>query len=216
MARVTAPLLSFGGAGQIAKTQVYASWKGIPYARRYVIPANPNSTEQQKTRNAFAWLNDVYQLAPQAFRDPWAAFVKGKPLTERNAWISKNLPILRPLTALTGIVMSPGANGGLTTTATLTGGANQVTVALATPAVLPAGWSIVGSTGVCIQAQNPQSGTDFEIFTASDASDPYAPVITGLAATTSYFAAGWLIYQRSALATDLAYGPAIGATVSTS
>jgi Family of unknown function (DUF6266) len=39
-------------SGKVASV-VYASWKGIEYARQYVIPGNPNSTAQQAVRTKF-------------------------------------------------------------------------------------------------------------------------------------------------------------------
>lgn len=208
MARLTAPVLSFGAGGQIAKTQVYATWKGIPYARRYVIPANPRSSDQTLTRNAFKWLQAVYQLSPQEFRNAWEGFSSGKPLTGRNAWTSKNLPILRPITTLTGMIGSPGSKGGLPAAAALTDTSSSITATFTDPDVLPQGWTVVGGVAVAIKAQNPQSATDFEMFVGSDTGASPVAVISGLTTATAYMVAAWEIYQRSALATDLAYGPA--------
>lgn len=50
MAKLTAPLLSFGARGKLANTLVYFPWKGIDAVRSYVIPANPNSGAQQTQR----------------------------------------------------------------------------------------------------------------------------------------------------------------------
>lgn len=50
MAKLKAPLLSFGASGQIAKTVVYFPWKGLNVARKHVIPANPNSSGQLDQR----------------------------------------------------------------------------------------------------------------------------------------------------------------------
>lgn len=50
MAKVTAPLFSFGARGQLAKSLVYAPWKGLNNVRSYVVPANPNSSGQQTQR----------------------------------------------------------------------------------------------------------------------------------------------------------------------
>lgn len=50
MAKVKTPLLSFDARGQIAKTLVYFPWKGIHAVRSYVIPANPNTGDQQTQR----------------------------------------------------------------------------------------------------------------------------------------------------------------------
>ena len=50
MAKLKAPLLSFGARGQIAKSAVYFPWKGVDAVREYVIPANPRSTAQVTQR----------------------------------------------------------------------------------------------------------------------------------------------------------------------
>jgi len=54
MAKVKGPLFSLGASGQIAKTLVYMTWKGIDDVREYVIPANPKSAGQQTQRGYFA------------------------------------------------------------------------------------------------------------------------------------------------------------------
>src|SRR3989304_5419175 len=43
MAKLKAPLLSFGASGKLADTLVYFPWKGLAVVRSYVIPANPNT-----------------------------------------------------------------------------------------------------------------------------------------------------------------------------
>jgi hypothetical protein len=50
MAKVTGPLFSLSASGQIAKSLVFMKWKGIDDVRKYVIPANPNSTLQSAQR----------------------------------------------------------------------------------------------------------------------------------------------------------------------
>lgn len=52
MAIVSGPLFSLGATGQIAKTLVMSTWKGIKTARQYVRPANPQTTGQVAQRNA--------------------------------------------------------------------------------------------------------------------------------------------------------------------
>lgn len=216
MARLTAPLLSFEGSGQIAKTQVYSTWKGIPYARRYTIPADPKTTEQVKTRTVFSWLNFVWRTAPADFKAPWQSAVQGRPLIDRNLWLKQNNGFLRDLLTLEGMVMSPGAKGGIASPITITGGAGQITFAGADPAPLPSGWSIVALVGAAIRDQDPHEGVDYEVFTASDTTTPYSAVISGLDSATDYAAAGWWVYQRSPSLTDLAYSAASATIVTTS
>jgi hypothetical protein len=215
MARVTAPLLSFEGSGQIAKTQVYASWKGVPYVRRYTIPANPRSTDQTLTRTAFSWLNFVWRTAPAQFVAPWQAAVQSRAMIDRNLWIKNNLSMLRTASDLTGLVMSPGAKGGLASTITVTPGNDQLTFAGTAASPLPAGWTIVKMVGAAILQQDPQTDTDYEVRVVEDTTDPYSVVMSGLGSVSAYVAAGWWVYQRSASATDLAYSAAIAAEYTT-
>jgi hypothetical protein len=215
MAKVVAPLLSFEAGGAIAKTQVYASWKGIPYVRRYVVPADPRTTEQVLTRTAFTWLNYVWRTAPADFIAPWQAAVRAQPLIDRNLWIKLNNSTLRTAGDLTGLVMSPGAKGGISSPITITPGNDQITFAGADPGPLPSGWTVVKLVAAAIRQQDPQMDTDYTIYTASDTTTPFSAVITGLASIADYVAAAWWVYQRSASLTDLAYSAAIGVEVST-
>jgi len=50
MAKLRAPLFSFGASGQIAKALVYFPWKGIAAVRSYVVPANPDTQAQKDQR----------------------------------------------------------------------------------------------------------------------------------------------------------------------
>lgn len=54
MAKLKAPLLSFGASGKIAGALVYFPWKGINAVREYVVPANPKSTLQIAQRTIFS------------------------------------------------------------------------------------------------------------------------------------------------------------------
>lgn len=51
MAKLTGPLLSMGARGQIGKVMVAGIWKGIPWMRKHVVPANPKTTDQTTQRN---------------------------------------------------------------------------------------------------------------------------------------------------------------------
>ena len=53
MAKVAGPLLSLSASGKFANTLVASVWKGIPYMRQYVVPANPQTTAQVAHRALF-------------------------------------------------------------------------------------------------------------------------------------------------------------------
>ncbi len=50
MAKVNGPFMSLSASGQFAKTLVASIWKGRPYMRQLVIPANPRTAGQQNVR----------------------------------------------------------------------------------------------------------------------------------------------------------------------
>lgn len=196
MAKTTAPLLSFGASGTIAKTQVYSTWKGRPYVRRHVIPANPDSPAQQLTRNTWRWLNNVWKFYPGSAVDAWNLYAKASRFTARNGFLKVNNGPLRSQTDLANMVLSPSAGGGIIAqAAAITPSAGQIEVALTAPD-LPTGWTIVKAFAACIADQDPQSGTDYEVTSASVAVAPWTIDLTGLAAG-DYLAGGWFQFTKA-------------------
>jgi len=182
VAKVTAPLLSFGATGQVAKSQVYSTWKGRAYVRRHVVPSNPQTAEQSLTRNAFSWLQQVYKFAPAEITDAWDAYINGRVMTGRNAFTKQNLPTLRPAVDLSAFVMSPGALGGMPpATFTVTPGNDQLTLALTLPTNIPTGWVSPLAVFAVIKDQDPQSAAEYTITAMTDAADPYSQIFAGLA-----------------------------------
>lgn len=116
MARLTAPLLSLGASGSIAKSLVFSSWKGIPYARVHVIPANPNSTLQQDVRGVFATLNEMYKRMNATCRLPWEYAVRGVALTARNRFIQASAAAMKSAADLDDLVLSVGTGQAIAPT----------------------------------------------------------------------------------------------------
>lgn len=56
MAKVTGPLMSMSASGSVAGAIVFATWKGVAYVRQLVIPANPNTADQQGARSVLGSL----------------------------------------------------------------------------------------------------------------------------------------------------------------
>lgn len=216
MAKVTAPLLGFGSSGQIGKTQVYAKWRGVSYARQHVIPANPNTTSQQRTRGVFNWLSQFWKELNPAAQAVWTAYAKGKPLTNRNAIIKANLSGLRgtdavPATTLDTLQGSPGVNGGLAYTSLVpTDGGGHVIDATMTAPTLPTGWAITNAHAVAIKQQDAHTGTTYQSFYAADATTPYVPS-PNVGAAGTYVVTAWFEYTKPDGMT--AYSPSITNTV---
>ena len=207
MAKVTAPLLSFGASGAIAKTQVYSTWKGRPYVRRHVIPSNPNTVAQQLTRNVFSSSNAIWKIADTLLVSSWDRFADGQVLTGRNAFVSSFVKQLRGEVDLIKMVFSPGAKGGLAAVGmVLTPGVDQITVDLTEP-TLPSGWTIQAGIASAIFDQDPSSMTDFSTVTVEDVAAPYSIVLTGLTSVGLYQVGGWFRYAKPD--GSIAYGPSL-------
>ena len=118
MAKVKGPLFSLGASGQIAKTLVYMTWKGIDDVREYVIPANPNTAGQQTQRGYFsaaveAWHTDgytaldvaawnLYALAQKVAASGFNMFTKLRVLADVavHAWVTLTAVAISSITAV--------------------------------------------------------------------------------------------------------------------
>ncbi len=210
MAKTTAPLLSFGGSGQIGKTMVYGSWKGRSYVRRHVVPANPQSSEQTITRNAFSFIQSVYKFAPSLVTDVWEAYASGLVLTARNGFTKFNLPVLRGESDLNNMVLSGGANGGPPPVSqVVTPGSGTLSVAVTAPSVLPQGWTIYSAITAIIRDQDPDTGVLFTISATEDLTSAYVNAFSGLGAHT-WQVRTWLKWTRPD--GSFAYSPDIATT----
>ncbi|MGI9862075.1 hypothetical protein SDD30_11920 [Moorella naiadis] len=89
MAKVTAPLMSMDASGALGRALVFAKWKGINYARRYTIPMNPNTVNQEKIRGYFTQAVTSWHGESPETRAMWNAAVRGRPLTGMNYYVAQ-------------------------------------------------------------------------------------------------------------------------------
>jgi len=198
MAKTTAPLLSFGASGQVAKAQVYATWRGVPYARRYVVPANPNSAAQQTTRNTFRTQTEMWKIAPALLVAPWNAFATGRPFLGRNAYIGQNTKALRGETDMNKFIGSPGARGGLppsTMTAAATVNPGEIDVSFTNPTA-PTGWTLDSAIAVTFEDQDPALAFASALVADEDATTQNSILFTGLTGGAVHQVAGWLKWTK--------------------
>lgn len=196
MARTVAPLLSFEAGGQIAKTQVYATWKGRPYVRRYVVPANPKTVAQTATRSAFAFLNALWKFYPAGATSAWALYAEGFRITDRNAFLKANISPLRLAADLTGMTISPAAKSGFMAPAmVVTPTDGTLTVAITEPE-LPTGWTITKAYAIAIPDQDPNTGDDFAVVFGDDDTAPWSVALAGLVNGTAYLVGAWFEFAR--------------------
>jgi hypothetical protein len=218
VAKTTAPLLSFGARGQIAKSMVMASWRGINYSRRYTVPADTPSAEKDHTRGVFKWLTQVWRFLPAAVQTVWTVYAKGRPFTDRNAWIKANLQNLRGVgtayvTDIANISVSPGVNGGFIANAPgVVAAAGNVATCTSTAPNLPSGWSTVKAHYVGITDVDASTSTDYGVLGNTSVTGPTYPAnisfgVSGNVVVSSFFeftnAAGVTAYGPSAATVKL-------------
>jgi hypothetical protein len=186
-------------SGAIGQSHIYADWKGIPYARQYVIPANPKTTPQTKTRNAFRWLQDFYRHLGPGGLEPWDLFAAGRPFIPRNGLTKANLSNLRLAVNLAGLIASSGARGGpaMDDFVAGTGAPGGNITWTITPGVLPAGWTVARGIALTTVNADPQVAFDgsYEEQVVANPG-PYTGILTGLTPATTHAVCGFLIYER--------------------
>lgn len=211
MSKTTAPLLSFDARGQLGETLVYSSWKGRPYARRYVIPANPRTAAQTQTRDTFRGLNSIWRYLPAAAIGAWNLYADNSRITARNAWLKQNVSPLRPATDLQPILLSPAAGGGLTLQSmTATPAIGGATIDVTVPE-LPTGWTITATHAMAIQNVDPHDPGTPDIAAASATAAPWDITLGGMTTGVQYVVGAWMEVVKSSGQT--AYGASLQALV---
>lgn len=90
MVRVAGPLFSMAASGTIAKAATFATWKGRPYVRQRVIPANPKSAAQKGVRAMFKFLSQIWNGLSAADKATWEDRAKTAVISTFNAFMAFN------------------------------------------------------------------------------------------------------------------------------
>lgn len=207
MAKITGPMLSLGASGSIAKTLVASKWKGRPYMRQHVIPANPQSVAQSLTRNAFSSAAAIWKVGGPLLRAPWERFAVGQVLTGRNKFQGNYVSENRGEVDLLSWNISPGAKGGLPplTIVASSPGVNDINLALTTPTP-PTGWTLTSAQGFAIRDQDPQTGILFDSVEDEDLAATNV-LLPGLTTAVLYVCGAWLKWAKPD--TSIAYSVAL-------
>lgn len=142
MVRVQAPALSLEASGSLAGAIVFSKWKGRPYVRELVKPANPKSGGQVGVRSMMSWLTKQWDGIDAADKATWEDRADAKVISNFNAYVGYNLFRWRDFLAPTkhdpetdaDTAPSPGAGSA-------TAGVRSITVAQAITAAAD-GWGI--------------------------------------------------------------------------
>lgn len=199
MAKVTAPLFGFGARGQVGQAVTFSKWRGVPYAKQYVVPSNPRSTKQVEVRDIFSMLNGFWKIAPAILTDTWETYAIGRKFVGRNAFQGQNVKLLNDFPALVTMATlkaSPGARGGTAPSAVVpTPGDTTIDLALTLPEV-PTGWTLTGSRGIAFIDQAPSEAFLGPIHSVSDDVTPESLAFTGLTNGETYILSAWLEWLK--------------------
>ncbi len=196
MARLTGALFSLAASGTIADTLTFAKWKGIQYVRTRVIPANPNSANQQEVRNTFTTLNELWKRMPAIGRAPFIANAAGQPYTARNKHIAASLKLIRDAAAMTAYVWSvPGAQALPPTGFNTVGAAGLVTVNAHALPTAPVGYTFTSRLAAAILNGDP---TDSLTLTMYCAESVHASANFNIVSVPAggYITGGWIKWTR--------------------
>ena len=211
MAKITAPLLSFGARGTVAKVMTFAAWRGVNYVRQHVVPANPRSIDQVLTRDIFANMNTRWKQGGPLMRAPWDRYATGQKFVGRNAYMGQNLQAMRGEVDMDFYIGSPGAKGGLpaSSIALTTVAALGIECTITAPAP-PDGWTLTSGIATCFIDQTPEAVVADVIQEGEQVAIPGDVLFTGLTAVL-YQVQCWLKWEKPD--TSIAYGASISDTI---
>ena len=202
MAKVTGPLFSLTARNTIGDALTYSSWRGVPYVRTRVIPANPKTAGQVSIRELWKTLSNIWNRGPALFLEPWQLAAVGEPYTDRNRFFQKNIPALKGDALLTDFVFSPGSGGALPplTAVSADGGVQVLTITLTQPS-LPVGWTQQSSTGIAILTGDPDPAIIRTPIAAEDAIAPFTTISISVGVAGTYVWGAFNVFTAPDLST---------------
>ena len=129
MVKVTGPMMSLGASGALAGAVVFSTWKGRPYVRELVKPANPRSGGQVGVRAMFKYLSQIWAGLTAGNKATWESRADDKVISPFNAFMGYNQARWRNFLGITKEDPATAAGTeGIWGVATATAGVRQITV----------------------------------------------------------------------------------------
>lgn len=89
MARVTGPLMSMGASGTIGGALTFSNWRGVATVRKYTVPSNPNTADQQAVRGVFSAATALYKGITPTDVEAWNRRAAGTPMSGYNLLVKQ-------------------------------------------------------------------------------------------------------------------------------
>lgn len=90
MVKVAGPMMSLAASGTLAKAITFSIWKGRPYVRERVVPANPKSGPQIGIRAMFKFLSQNWTPMGAALWSGWNDRADAQVISPFNAFMGFN------------------------------------------------------------------------------------------------------------------------------
>lgn len=187
MVKLNAPLMSFDASGTVANAVTFAKWKGRPYARVRVVPANPKTPKQVGIRAVVKFLGQQWASLDDTAKSSWQELATQTNVSPFNAFVGKNAYDWR--SQLYPTKTHPAARASTapsTPTITITAGTRQASIAIAAGSTKPTwGYSIHRSQQTGLTA----NWTNCVALVQADANGAASYIDTPLQSGTYYYVA---------------------------
>lgn len=143
MVKVTAPAMSMDASGKLGGSLVFSKWKGRPYVRALVTPANPKSAKQISVRSMMRFLSQAWSAVSAPDKATWATIADNLSISNFNAYVRGAMNRWKSFKAPSSDTPAT-EDGSLPTNDTLTanGGIGEATLTVGNDAAND-GWGIL-------------------------------------------------------------------------
>jgi hypothetical protein len=143
MVKVLGPAMSLEASGSLGGIMTFSKWKGRPYVRSLVRPANPKSGGQVGCRSLFKFLSQNWASVSAPSKATWETRADQKVISPFNAFMAYNQSRWRDFLAPSAAdpaaaAMTPSVTGTIVATA----GVRSVTLTIPTTTAND-GWGVL-------------------------------------------------------------------------
>ena len=143
MATLKGPLMSMEASGSVAGQLTFAKWKGRPYVRSLVVPANPKSKSQTATRSMMRFLTQAWAALNTVAQGSWKTLADSMSFSPFNAFVQANMKVWTQLDSPSQATPAAKAHtAGVLGNESAAGGVGQLTGAL-TITTLNQNWGVI-------------------------------------------------------------------------
>lgn len=186
MVKVNGPAMSLEASGSLGGALVFSKWKGRPYVRELVRPANPRSGLQVGMRSMFAFLAQQWQNLTSVEQATWQAQADAIVASPFNGYMQINQKRWRDFRAPSqDTPITAAGTVGATATTSATAGVRSVTVS-AEFATINQNWGVIVHRSTTTSF-TPSLSDAIKVLLVDTAATPATFIDSPLVADTYYY-----------------------------